>query len=316
MLSPLFLLSLLRAALACSSPSPQVIGPLGEVNPTYNPIPDFAIGLPLNTDGYRVESFGKGAYMITNNYYQAMALVSTEGVIMIDAPPSIGRNLLYAVGNITHLPITHQVYSHSHADHNGASFLYGNITRVGHRLTHEYLAFAKDPYRPLPNKTFSDKMTLTVGNQTLHLENRGPNHSPDNSYIYAPAQKVLVLIDTGHLTLSGTRQDVENSYGYVSDLYENCREAYLLGISTANGTNNLTASALQAEALAANPNNPYAALSIVMNAFSNYCNEVTNRKWAKQLAGTDMYGWSHAYTIIDALRIEQDVKGPYAVAVN
>ncbi|KAL6821562.1 Metallo-hydrolase/oxidoreductase [Trichoderma camerunense] len=290
MLKPLFALSLLRAALACSSPSLQVIGPPGEVNPTYNPIPDFAIGLPLNTDGYRVESFGKGAYMITNNYYQAMALVSTEGVIMIDAPPSIGRNLLYAVGNITHLPITHQVY--------------------------KYLAFAKDPYRPLPNKTFSDKMTLTVGNQTLHLENRRPNHSPDNSYIYAPAQKVLVLIDTGHLTLSGTRQDVENSYGYVSDLYENCREAYLLGISTANGTNNLTASALQAEALAANPNNPYAALSIVMNAFSNYCNEVTNRKWAKKLAGTDMYGWSHAYTIIDALRIEQDVKGPYAVAVN
>ncbi|QYT06432.1 Lactamase_B domain-containing protein [Trichoderma simmonsii] len=272
---------------------------------------------------------------------------------MIDAPPSIGRNLLYAVGNITHLPITHQVYSHSHADHNGASFLYGNITRIGHRLTHEYLALANDPYRPLPDKTFSDKMTLTVGNQTLHLENRGPNHSPDNSYIYAPAQKVLVLIDiifpkwspylflgktedtpgymlahkyaleydfehlvAGHLTLSGTRQDVEDSYGYVSDLYKNCREAYLLGISTANGTNNLTASALQAEALAANPNNPYAALSIVMNAFSNYCNEVTNKKWAKKLAGTDMYGWSHAYTIIDALRIEQDVKGPYAVAAN
>ncbi|KAL6788869.1 Metallo-hydrolase/oxidoreductase [Trichoderma sp. SZMC 28012] len=257
MLKPLFALSLLRAALACSSPPLQVIGPPGEVNPTYNPIPDFAIGPPLNIDGYRVESFGKGAYMITNNYYQAMALVSTEGVIMIDAPPSIGRNLLYAVGNITHLPITHQVYSHSHADHKRCWYL---------------LIYALDY---------------------------------DFEHLVA-----------GHLTLSGTRQDVEDSYGYVSDLYKNCREAYLLGISTANGTNNLTASALQAEALAANPNNPYAALSIVMNAFSNYCNEVTNKKWAKKLAGTDMYGWSHAYTIIDALRIEQDVKGPYAVAVN
>lgn len=120
----------------------------------------------------------------------------------------------------------------------------------------------------------------------------------------------------GHLTLSGTRADVEASYNYVSDLNANCREAYLLGISQANSTNNLTASALQAEALASNPNNPFAALSIVMNAFSNYCNEMTNTKWAQKLAGTDMYGWSHAYTIIDALRIEEDIPGPYAAATN
>lgn len=186
----------IKTVLACSTPAPQAIGPSQDVNPTYNPVPEFAVGLPLNSDGYRIEDFGKGAYMITNGYYQAMALVSTKGVIMVDAPPSIGQNLLYAVGNITHLPITHQVYSHSHTDHNGASFLYGNVTRIGHRLTRDYLALANDPYRPLPDKTFSDEMTLTVGNQTLQLKNRGPNHSPDNTYIYAPAQKVLVLIDS------------------------------------------------------------------------------------------------------------------------
>jgi glyoxylase-like metal-dependent hydrolase (beta-lactamase superfamily II) len=192
----LFVSSCVRAAQACSHLAPQVVGPPEDVNPIYSPVPDFAVGLPLNSDGYRVEDFGNGAYMITNNYYQAMALVSTEGVIMIDAPPSIGQNLLYAVGNITHLPITHQVYSHSHADHNGAAYLYGKIIRIGHRLTREYLALADDPNRPLPNKIFSDEMSLIVGNQTLHLRNRGPNHSPDNSYIYAPVQKVLVLIDS------------------------------------------------------------------------------------------------------------------------
>lgn len=197
MLKSLFATSFtLAGVLAGSSQAPQAIGPPSEVNPTYEPVPSFAQGLPLNNDGYRIEDFGKGAYMITNNYYQAMALVSTEGVIMIDAPPSIGQKLLYAVGNITHLPITHQVYSHSHADHNGASYLYGKITRVGHRLTREYLALADDRNRPLPDKIFSDDMTLKVGNQTLELKYRGPNHSPDNCYIYAPAQKVLVLVDS------------------------------------------------------------------------------------------------------------------------
>ena len=47
----------------------------------------------------------------------------------------------------------------------------------------------------MPTVTFPDKHTLTVGSQTLELEYRGPNHNPGNIFIYAPKQKVLLLID-------------------------------------------------------------------------------------------------------------------------
>ena len=38
-------------------------------------------------------------------------------------------------------------------------------------------------------------MTLKVGNQTLQLDYHGNNHLPGNIFIYAPQQKVLMLVD-------------------------------------------------------------------------------------------------------------------------
>src|SRR4051794_38677162 len=92
----------------------------------YAPIPSSAFGPAIsNATSYRVEAFGGGAYMMTDDLYQAMFLVSSESVIVVDAPPTIGKNLLYAIGNTTDLPISHVVYSHAHADHIGAAYLYG-----------------------------------------------------------------------------------------------------------------------------------------------------------------------------------------------
>ncbi len=48
---------------------------------------------------------------------------------------------------------------------------------------------------PAPTVTFSDSYTLTVGNQTLELEHKGPNHNAGSIFIYAPKQKVVMLVD-------------------------------------------------------------------------------------------------------------------------
>src|SRR6476620_1652948 len=52
-----------------------------------------------------------------------------------------------------------------------------------------------DPNRPLPTVTFSDKYTLRVGNQVLELSYHGNAHEPGNIFIYAPAQRVLMVVD-------------------------------------------------------------------------------------------------------------------------
>ena len=51
--------------------------------------------------------------------------------------------------------VSHIVYSHHHADHLGASSLFGhNVVRVGHVETKRLLARDNDPSRPVPDITF------------------------------------------------------------------------------------------------------------------------------------------------------------------
>ena len=50
-----------------------------------------------------------------------MFLTTGQGVIVIDAPQPIGEKYLQAIQEVTDEPITHMIYSHSHADHTGAA---------------------------------------------------------------------------------------------------------------------------------------------------------------------------------------------------
>ena len=58
----------------------------------YAPVPENALGPDLNEAGFRIQDFGKGVYMVTDNLYQAMFVVYEDGygkggVVVADAPP-------------------------------------------------------------------------------------------------------------------------------------------------------------------------------------------------------------------------------------
>ncbi|KAK5139178.1 hypothetical protein LTR04_003810, partial [Oleoguttula sp. CCFEE 6159] len=315
----------------------------------YAPIPSSAFGPAVSSAGYRIEPFGDGAYMVTDGIYQAMFLVSTDSVIVIDAPPTIGTNLLHAIGNTTNLPISHVVYSHAHADHIGAAYLYGsNVTTIAHELTAEELSLTPDSRRPPPTITFDHSYLLRVGNQTLDLAYWGLNHEPGNIFIYAPQQKILMLVDIvfpgwvpfaylgeaqnvpgfikahdqilsydfdhyigGHLDRSGVRDDVEIQREYVQDLRANCAEAILLSASAPNATNPISAYTILPAVSAVDPGNYWATFKTYLADVSNYCANVTNEKWLGRLDGADVYGYENAYQMVESLRIDFDVLGPF-----
>lgn len=99
-----------------------------------------------------------------------MFLTTREGVVLVDAPPTIGHNLLGAIGAVTQANgrpanVTHLVYSHSHADHIGASSLLGaDVVRIGHSECRRLLLRDDDPNRPAPTVTCS---LITTGLTTL-----------------------------------------------------------------------------------------------------------------------------------------------------
>jgi len=206
--------------------------------------------------GYFVQEIRGGLYWVTDGLYNTMFLVSSKGVIAVDPLPNLAERYLKAIAEVTDKPITHVVYSHEHTDHIGAAYLFPkNAVYIAQKKTAEILVRRNDPRRPVPTVTFDDTYTLTVGDQTLVLDYKGVNHQTGNIFIYAPRQKVLMLVDVvypgwmpyknlgiaedvpgyiqahqdalaydfdtlvaGHVDRLGTRKDVETSLQFVNEL--------------------------------------------------------------------------------------------------
>src|SRR5258708_26021565 len=109
--------------------------------PDYAPIPPSALGPAVNAQGYFVGRVEKNLYWVTDGTYQAAFLTTQDGVVLFDAPPTIGHNIQRAVDEIASAngvtnKGTHLIYSHHHPDHAGASSLFDkNVVRLGHQDT-------------------------------------------------------------------------------------------------------------------------------------------------------------------------------------
>lgn len=305
----------------------------------YEPIPSGVFGPAIDQEkGYLVEEIKDGLYYITEGTYQMMFLTTGEGVIVVDAPPTIGENILNAIADVTEEPITHVIYSHSHADHIAAASIYPeNVTIIAHEETaaqlkrdraFPYGAFIGGSPIPLPTVTFTDNYTLTVGTQTLELEYRGPNHERGNIFIYAPEQKVLMLVDVifpgwspfkdlavtedvpafieshddvlsydfdvliaGHITRLGNREDVETQKAYILDMQANA--------ATALQTVDFFAIAEKVGF-----ENQWLLFDTYLNTLSKECTALTLPDWNGKLAAVDIFTNSHCFKLIESLRID------------
>jgi glyoxylase-like metal-dependent hydrolase (beta-lactamase superfamily II) len=192
--------------------------------PDYAPIPRPALGPALNEQGYYVGRVEQNLYWVTDGTYQSAFLTTRDGVVLLDAPPTIGHNIQRAVDEIAAANgvsnrVTHLVYSHHHADHVGASSLFdGTVARIGHEETRRLLLRDDDPARPAPEETFQDRRTLEIGGERIELSWHGSNHSPDNIFIHLPDHDALMLVDIVNpgwapVYLSNLTEDVP---GYIA----------------------------------------------------------------------------------------------------
>ena len=175
--------------------------PKARAMPDYAPIPRTALGPALNDKGYYVGRVERNLYWITDGVYQSAFVTTRDGVVLLDAPPTIGNNIRRAVDEIAAAngvsnKVTHLIYSHHHADHAGASSLFDkSVTRIGHEETRRLLLRDNDPARPVPDEIFQDRRTLNIGGERIELAWLGSNHTPDNIYIHFPEHDALMLID-------------------------------------------------------------------------------------------------------------------------
>jgi glyoxylase-like metal-dependent hydrolase (beta-lactamase superfamily II) len=169
--------------------------------PDYAPVPRTALGPAVNDQGYHLGRVERNLYWVTDGTYQAAFLTTPDGVVLFDAPPTIGHNLQRAIDDIATAEgvpntVTHLIYSHHHADHTGAASLFDpDVVRIGHEETRRLLLRDDDPARPPPTETFTDRRTLDLGGEPIELAWHGANHSPDNILIHLPDHDTLMLVD-------------------------------------------------------------------------------------------------------------------------
>ena len=65
--------------------------------PDYAPVPQSALGPVLNEQGYYVGRVERNLYWVTDGTYLSAFLTTSDGVVLLDAPPTVGHNIQRAV---------------------------------------------------------------------------------------------------------------------------------------------------------------------------------------------------------------------------
>ena len=282
-----------------------------------------------NEKGYMVEQIQGDLYAVGDGFFNTMFLVYDHGVVACDAPLTLGEKYVQAIQDVTDKPVTHVIYSHSHADHIGAAHLFPDgASYIAHEATAQILRERADPRRPVPDVTFRDDHTLVVGSHTMELAYRGNNHQVGNIFIYAPAQRTLMLVDVvfpgwvpykqlgvaqdipgyirahdtalaydfdtlvaGHVNRLGTRHDVEISKEYVNDLVAAAGAAY-------------AATNLQAIAARVGSANPWELFDTYQDEVVQKCIEHMRASWQGRLDGGEVYLADNCWVVVESLAID------------
>src|SRR3981189_2885861 len=104
-----------------ASQPPPTGAPSATDLPDYAPVPQSAYGPALNEQGNYVGRAERSLYRVRGGRYQSAVLTAKDGLVLFDAPPSIGGNIRRAVDEIASAngvsnKVTHLVYSHHNAD--------------------------------------------------------------------------------------------------------------------------------------------------------------------------------------------------------
>jgi len=159
-----------------------------------------ALALPLlaATSGYgqqgkrEITKVAGDVYRFQNSFHFSLVTVTDDGVVIVDP---INRDaatwLKDNLNAITNKPITHLIYSHSHADHASGGQVYKNAGA-------EVIAQANAPEAidgVTIDKRFDETMTLETGGKTFELTFLGKGHGVDLIAVVVRPENVAFITD-------------------------------------------------------------------------------------------------------------------------
>jgi glyoxylase-like metal-dependent hydrolase (beta-lactamase superfamily II) len=281
------------------------------------------------TLGYAVKSVGGGVYVVSDNGWQSAFLVTSDGVIVFDAPASYGKSIPSAIAKVTNQPIKYLVYSHAHKDHIGGAGAFKNIPGikiVALDTVGDFLSEMNDPDRLVPNLTFKTEKTIGLGDKTVELTRHDYHSNEGDLFIYVPQAKFLMAIDCvtpgyapfsgfdittnfheylkmfdqllaydfntfvgGHLTAIGTKQDVLITKEFTLDVYNTVKRIH----------NSIDQTAVTSGAAkVVGTDNEFLLFKVLLDRVTDDSVKDIQPRWINRLAGVDVWLPSHVHTAL------------------
>jgi glyoxylase-like metal-dependent hydrolase (beta-lactamase superfamily II) len=284
--------------------------------------------------GYAIEEVKPNIYVLTDGIWQSAAIVTTDGVVLIDAPESFGTNIEKAVKEVTNEPIKTLVYTHGHSDHIGGSQHLSNIKDleiISLTGVADFLREQNDSRRLIPNRTFEGALVLKKGNKQIHLSNHMNYHSNEGDlFVSVPQDKFLMVIDVlapGYVPFKNL--DLSNNVHNYLKVFDQILAydfdvfigGHLTGIGSKDdvlltkayvndlyetvkrihsSTNMLEVMSAAAEKIGWD--NKYLLFDTFLNKVIDDSYKEIKSRWITQLAGVDVFTKSHISTMLNYVR--------------
>src|SRR5258708_12973312 len=121
----------------------------------FLPLPEQARPIADPAEGYRLQRVGDAGYVVISGIVQSSFVVTSAGVVVVDAPPALAEKIPAAIKCVTDKPVTHFIYTHSHYDHVGSASRFPGAELIAHAETARIVPVHSDPDLPLPPRPFT-----------------------------------------------------------------------------------------------------------------------------------------------------------------
>jgi cyclase len=139
-------------------------------------------------------------YVIPGAGGNTTVFVTQAGVVLVDTKlPNNGEAILNQVRTVTDKPVSTIINTHTHPDHIGSNeYFPASVDVVTHENTRKWMAanprVASNP-AAMPDRTFTDRMTLGSGDDRIDLYYFGAGHTNGDAFIVFPARRAMAAGD-------------------------------------------------------------------------------------------------------------------------
>ena len=188
---------------------------------------------PAQPNTAEIQKVRDNLFMITGGGGNTAAFITAGGVVLVDTKyPDWGQAILDKVRSVTDKPIVTIINTHTHADHNGSNeFFPASVEVVAHENTKTNMVkmknFQGEKAQFVPDRTFSDRLTLLDGPDRIDLYYFGAGHTNGDTIVVFSALRVA---HTGDLFAAPATPGIDTGNGGSGVAYPETLQKAAAGI--------------------------------------------------------------------------------------